>query len=132
MQISDKVGDKDVPKECNSKFGGFSSKESDMMKFMRLNLVNNFQFMLMSAHFSDHVFNREGFAKLYQNMADQAWNDAIELIKYTTKRGASVVFNTTAQEFDMTEKVHDLKLKNTFGGRIVIFVLFSDFGSVRL
>lgn len=94
-------------KECNSKFGGFGNNESSVVDFMHMNVVNNFQFLLMSSHFSSYVYNREGFAKLYRQMADQAWNDAIELIKYTTKRGGSVSFGATFDAIEITnEKVH--------------------------
>jgi hypothetical protein len=93
--------------ECNSKFGGFSVNESPMMDFMHSNVVNNFQFLLMSSHFSTYVYNREGFSKLYRQMADQAWNDAIELIKYTTKRGGTVYFGDNFNQL----KISDEKVK---------------------
>jgi ferritin heavy chain len=95
--------------ECNSKFGGFSVNESPVVDFMHSNVVNNFQFLLMSSHFSTYVYNREGFSKLYRQMADQAWNDAIELIKYTTKRGGTVSFGSSFNQL----KISDEKVKTS-------------------
>lgn len=58
----------------------------------------------MSSHFSTYVYNREGFAKLYRQMADKAWEDAIELIKYTTKRGGTVSFGETFKSLEITSE----------------------------
>jgi len=46
----------------------------------------------MSTHFGNYEKNRPGFHKLYRSLSDEAWADAIELIKHITKRGGTMDF----------------------------------------
>ncbi|CAB3383950.1 Hypothetical predicted protein [Cloeon dipterum] len=82
---------------CNAKYGAFlklkNATESDpVSNFVHANLVNNFQYLMLATHFSNYEKNRPGFEKLYRDLSDEAWNGAIEMIKYTTKRGGRVFF----------------------------------------
>jgi ferritin len=38
------------------------------------------------------MMSREGFEKLFRKLSDSAWDDAIDLIKYITKRGGTMEF----------------------------------------
>ncbi|KAG7210371.1 hypothetical protein KM043_011906 [Ampulex compressa] len=53
----------------------------------------NFEFLLMSTHFGNYEANREGFKELYRKYSDKLWEDAIDVIKYITKRGGKMNFN---------------------------------------
>lgn len=46
-----------------------------------------------SAYFNNYEANREGFSKLYRKLADDAWDDAIDLIKYMAKRGFNMNYD---------------------------------------
>lgn len=44
----------------------------------------------MSSHFDTDAENRLGFGKYLADLADTMWNNAVEIVKYTGKRGGSV------------------------------------------
>ena len=56
---------------------------------LRWKLSLNF-FFLKASHFETDYENRLGFGKYLDGIADSMWTDAVELIKYSGKRGASV------------------------------------------
>lgn len=43
-----------------------------------------------ASHFETDAENRLGFGKYMDNLADTMWEHAVELIKYTGKRGAGM------------------------------------------
>lgn len=75
--------------DCTAKYSAANNVLKDLQNYANLHITRNWQFMLMSSHFNNYVKNREGFAKLYKKYSDKAWEDAIELIKYITKRGGT-------------------------------------------
>ncbi|WP_272693355.1 ferritin family protein [Providencia sp. PROV040] len=74
---------------CTSKYGAAHTVLKDLQNYANLHITRNWQFMLMSSHFSNYVKNRDGFAKLYKKYSDESWEDSIELIKYIAKRGGA-------------------------------------------
>lgn len=46
----------------------------------------------MSTHFGNYKDQRLGFEKFFRSLSDRTWNDAIDLIKYLTKRGRKMNF----------------------------------------
>lgn len=42
---------------------------------------------MLSSHFGSHLKNRVGFQKQIRELADKAWNSAIDIIKHITERG---------------------------------------------
>lgn len=58
--------------------------------------ITNMYFVILlfqqSTHFKNYETQREGLGNLYKKYSDKTWEDAIELIKYVTKRGGSMDF----------------------------------------
>lgn len=52
----------------------------------------------MSTHFANYERNRPGFEKLFRHLSDEKWEDAIDIIKYITKRGGSMNFDAVATD----------------------------------
>lgn len=46
----------------------------------------------MSTHYANYEKSRAGFEKLFRDLSDTAWHDAINLIKQITKRGGRMDF----------------------------------------
>ena len=64
-----------------------------MQAYANAQLEANFDFLLMSAHFGNYEANRDGFKSLYRKLSDQAWEKAIDVIKYIAKRGGRMDMN---------------------------------------
>lgn len=47
----------------------------------------------MSSYFGNFEAQREGFKELYRKLSDKTWSDAIDMIKYITRRGGKMNFN---------------------------------------
>ncbi|XP_028138873.2 uncharacterized protein LOC114333216 isoform X2 [Diabrotica virgifera virgifera] len=78
---------------CNAKFGGIDSAQSDLQKFVNHNFIRSFEYLLLATNFDNYQRNRKGFEKLFRGLSDKKWNDGIEFIKYLTARGGEVDFN---------------------------------------
>lgn len=52
----------------------------------------------MSTHFANYEKNRPGFEKLFRKFSDEKWEEAIEIIKYVTKRGGTMNFNAVSED----------------------------------
>lgn len=50
----------------------------------------------MSSYFGNYKSNRDGFKALYRKYSDEAWEKAINIIQYITKRGGEMNFNQPA------------------------------------
>ncbi|XP_058816457.1 soma ferritin-like [Topomyia yanbarensis] len=75
---------------CTAYFSGFPHVQSDLNKYTKQMLDKSFDFLILSSVFDVYSMNRPGFQKLYRHTSDKAWQDTIDLIKYQSKRGASV------------------------------------------
>lgn len=75
---------------CTSLFSGFPHIQTDMNKYTKQMLDKSFDFLLLSSVFDVYTMDRPGFEKLYRKVSDKAWEDTIDLIKYQSRRGASV------------------------------------------
>lgn len=75
---------------CTSLFSGFPHVQSDLNKYTKQMLDKSYDFLLLSSVFDTYTLDRPGFEKLYRKISNKAWDDTIQLIKYQSKRGASV------------------------------------------
>lgn len=75
---------------CTSLFSGFPHIQTDLNRYTKQMLDKSFDFLLLSAVFDQYSMDRPGFEKLYRKTSDKAWEDTIDLIKYQSRRGASV------------------------------------------
>lgn len=85
---------------CNSRYGAFVGDEllNSVQNYANTNILRSFQFLLMSSHFGNYEKNRGGFEKLYRKLSDQAWEQAIDLVKYVNKRGGHMNFRLRKDE----------------------------------
>lgn len=77
---------------CHAKYGHAIGVMKDLQNYVNVHIARNWQFMLLSTHFKNYETQREGLGNLYKKYSDKTWEDAIELIKYVTKRGGSMDF----------------------------------------
>jgi hypothetical protein len=68
--------------------------ENHLDQLVHALLKKSYDFMLLGAKFEEYALNKPGMNKLYKGISDKAWKDTIDLIKYQTKRGHKVRFNT--------------------------------------
>lgn len=85
------------PVVCHSRYGGIDNIESSLQSYINLNLHKSYQYLLMSTFYNSYQKNRPGFQKLYKEMSDRSFDDAIELIKQVTRRGGQVDFRAISQ-----------------------------------
>lgn len=78
---------------CNAQYGAIDTLLADLQSFVNANIETSFELLLMSAHFGNYEANRSGFKSLYRKLSDESWKDAIDLIKYITKRGGRMNLN---------------------------------------
>lgn len=85
----------DVPAltNCSAKYGKFDKLETDLQGYVNGHIEISFKYLLMSTYFGNYQYNRNGFKGLYRKLSDDAWEKAIGLIKYITKRGGKMNFN---------------------------------------
>lgn len=83
---------------CGSKYSGFQHAERDIQKYVFTLIEQSFQLLTLSTKFGNYKSNRPGFEKLYRHMADESWEEGIELMKYITSRGYYADFKTTPFE----------------------------------
>ncbi|XP_053947416.1 soma ferritin [Anastrepha ludens] len=85
------------PVVCHSRYGGIDNIESSIQSYINLNLHKSYQYLLMSTFYNSYQKDRPGFQKLYKEMSDRSFDDAIELIKHVTRRGGQVDFRAISQ-----------------------------------
>lgn len=78
---------------CNAKYGAAHEVMKDLHNYVNVHITRNWQYLLMSTYFNNYEKNRAGFSKLYKELSDKAWGDAIDLIKYIGKRGGQMDFD---------------------------------------
>lgn len=61
-----------------------------MHNLINEHIAQSFVYSIMSSHFDTDAENRLGFGKYLGDLADAMWNNAVEIVKYTGKRGGSV------------------------------------------
>ncbi|XP_052869109.1 soma ferritin [Anopheles cruzii] len=67
---------------------GDKTVENDLRQYTSQLVDKSFHFLIMSSAFNKHSLDRPGFEKLYRKMSDKAWEDAVGLIKYQSRRGS--------------------------------------------
>ncbi|XP_058807317.1 ferritin light chain, oocyte isoform [Phymastichus coffea] len=85
--------DDPVLPNCNARYGAIEGLQTDLQSYANGHIETSFEFLLMSTHFGNYEANRIGFKDLYRKMSDKAWEKAIDIIKYITKRGGRMNFN---------------------------------------
>lgn len=83
---------------CSSKFGNITNLENHLQIFANTNIEYSYELLLMSSHFGSYKANREGFKALYRKLSDKAWENAITIIKFITKRGSKMNFISSINE----------------------------------
>lgn len=90
---------KDVEKieNCDAKYGLFKNTgetniEVQLQAYVNTQIEDSFKYLLMSTLYGNYQKNRDGFKSLYRKLSDKSWDDAIDLIKFITKRGGGMDF----------------------------------------
>uniref|UniRef100_U5ETA4 Ferritin n=1 Tax=Corethrella appendiculata TaxID=1370023 RepID=U5ETA4_9DIPT len=91
--VEEACGDKGTDStNCNAIYGSIDSIKGDLSSLTLQYFMKSFDYLLLSSNFGTHTLNRPGFEKLYRKTSDDAWNEAIDLIKYQTTRGSTMDF----------------------------------------
>ncbi|XP_050438757.1 ferritin heavy polypeptide-like 17 [Adelges cooleyi] len=95
---------------CNSKYGAFKGEEilSSFQYYSKSHILRSFQYLLMSSHFGNYEKNRGGFEKLYRKLSDDTWQQAIDIVKFISKRGGHMDFRLANEE--KNDKIIDYEM----------------------
>lgn len=88
-------------KECHAKYGAVDTVMFHLQSYANAHISRSFDYLLMSTHFGNYEMSREGFEKLFRKLSDSTWDDAIDLIKYITKRGGTMDFSARITEKEL-------------------------------
>ncbi|XP_035719053.1 uncharacterized protein LOC118440309 [Vespa mandarinia] len=77
---------------CTATFGNIEKLKSELQGYANAHIEYSYEFLLMSTHFGNYESNREGFKALYRKLSDKAWENAINIVKFLTKRGSTLNF----------------------------------------
>lgn len=75
--------------DCTAKYSGFKHHEHRLQGYANLFLDKSFEYLLLGSNFNQYKKDRPGFRKIFTELSDNAWNSAIDVIKYITKRGGT-------------------------------------------
>ncbi|XP_043495101.1 ferritin light chain, oocyte isoform [Polistes fuscatus] len=78
---------------CNAVYGNIMELQTELQAYANAHIESSFELLLMSTHFGNYEANRDGFKGLYRKLSDKTWEDAINIIKFITKRGGKMNFN---------------------------------------
>eukprot|EP01054_Gregarina_sp_Poly1_P006583 Gregarina_sp_Poly_1__6582@NODE_3530_length_1030_cov_8_632399_g2239_i0_p1_GENE_NODE_3530_length_1030_cov_8_632399_g2239_i0NODE_3530_length_1030_cov_8_632399_g2239_i0_p1_ORF_typecomplete_len222_score24_35Ferritin/PF00210_24/6_8e23_NODE_3530_length_1030_cov_8_632399_g2239_i0139804 len=95
-------------KNCTAKYGGAHEVMFHLQSYANSHIARSFEYLLMSTHFGNYEKNREGFEKLFRKLSDTKWDNAIDLIKYITKRGGTMNFSARESEEPAGDRIHEL------------------------
>uniref|UniRef100_T1DH45 Ferritin n=1 Tax=Anopheles aquasalis TaxID=42839 RepID=T1DH45_ANOAQ len=77
---------------CSPNYSSFDvtnkTLEKDLRKYASQLVDKSYHFLILSSTFNKFNLDRPGFEKLYRKISDKAWADAIDLIKYQSRRGS--------------------------------------------
>jgi ferritin heavy chain len=85
-----------------------ASNYKDFSAFANENLAKSFEYLFLSAQFGTFSKDRPGFKKVFDGLAEKAWNNGIEIIKEAAKRGVSHDFSNGNFEVKVSENVDEL------------------------
>jgi len=78
-------------KKCTAKNKAFKESGNDAVTkaqdLVRDHLTTSLEYLLMGNKFKQWNINRPGFHGYFNKLADEAWQDAIDLIQHMTERG---------------------------------------------
>ncbi|KAG8232854.1 hypothetical protein J437_LFUL012658 [Ladona fulva] len=83
---------------CHARYGAVDELAFELQNFANLHITRSFDYLLFATHFGAYQKNREGFGKFFRKLSDDTWEDAIDIIKYITKRGGKMDFESKKQD----------------------------------
>lgn len=98
---------------CNASYSGFAQNIQYLQSYANENIAKSFEYLLLSANFGTYVKNRPGFEKQFRQLSDNAWENAIKLIKHITKRGGAHDFTarkvtTVSKQLERTLELNEI------------------------
>jgi len=76
---------------CRSTFGGFPQLEEKTQLLASKQIQASMQLLLIGCHFSEWNVDRKGFFKLFMDLSDAQFQDAVTLIQHMNKRGGRLI-----------------------------------------
>lgn len=67
--------------------------EGDIRKYVKDQVAASYDYLMLASYYGNYVKHRPGFHKQFKSLADKAWSNSIDLIKFITKRGGRMVFD---------------------------------------
>lgn len=83
---------------CNARYGAIDAVLPDLQKYVTTHITRSYEFLMMATHYANYEKNRVGFEKLFHDLSDSMWEDAIDLIKYIGKRGGKMNFQMRKED----------------------------------
>lgn len=56
-------------------------------------ISKSYEYLLIGSNFAAYTKERPGFVRLFRQLSDEAWEKAIDMIQYITKRGGEMKFD---------------------------------------
>jgi ferritin len=75
---------------CGAMVGNIKTHVDSMGQLTNTFITNTFEYMQIAAHFSRDTVNWDGFSKYFQSLSDDAWKNAVNLVKYGSTRGQNL------------------------------------------
>jgi len=76
---------------CRSTFGGFPQLADKTQLLAQKQIQASMQMLLVGCHFSEWNVDRKGFFKLFMDLSDAQFQDAVTLIQHMVDRGGRLV-----------------------------------------
>lgn len=83
--------------KCNAQYGAIPHIERHLQSYASQQLSASYDYLLMSQFYNTYQRDRPGFSKLFRSLSDEAFENAIKLIKHVTKRGGVTPFRIHQQ-----------------------------------
>ncbi|KAF2879212.1 hypothetical protein ILUMI_26967 [Ignelater luminosus] len=83
---------------CNARYGAIEAVLPDLQTYVNTHITRSFEYLLMATHYGNYEKSREGFEKIFKDLSDSKWEEAIDLIKYITKRGGKMNFAAVRED----------------------------------
>lgn len=85
---------------CNARYGAIDAVLPDLQKYVTTHITRSYEFLMMATHYANYEKNRVGFEKIFHDLSDSTWEDAINLIKYIGKRGGKMNFQMRKEDIN--------------------------------
>jgi ferritin len=72
---------------CSAAYAGFPDLQTKSQNLAEQHLEASMKYLLFASHFGTWNYDRKGFAEYFGKLSDEAFEDAVSIIKHMSKRG---------------------------------------------